>query len=387
MACPPRVRPQFGAFAFLLTFLIFASGTQSASATLASIPSLAPEAVAQNKPPTMAAAERLVRASKWPKAIAAFESISAAEPENGLAWFYLSYCHHNTGDLRKALEYGLKAAEFPDVRATSFYNMACAHSSLGEIEQATECLANAQSAGYLDFDSIETDPELKNLRDKVDLHLPKKHKFSILRGRNGIEIPYYVLLPTDFDVEKEYSVAISFAQGSGGKRSSDWCIEKLWGGKSTRADWIVVCAAAPKNGWINHPSHHALEDLFKKLRKDYTVASNSFHLVGFGAGARVATTYSGMSKKYVASLTVASWDSFARWDDDDFKRPRKIPIHQIVGVEAKHLLEKVRASKAKFDQFSVTTTVTECKGDGFALKSLHAGKLLDVVADQISLGL
>ena len=380
------MRPQFDVFALLLTFLISAAGAQTASAIPAVAPGTAVASVAQSKTPTMAAAERLVRASKWPKAIVAFESITAADPENGLAWFYLAYCHHNTGDLRKALEYGPKAAEFPEVRATSLYNMACAHSSLGEIEQATECLAKAQTAGYLDFDSLETDPELKNLRDKVDLHLPKKHKFSILRGRNGVEIPYYVLLPTDFDVEKEYSVAVSFAQGTGGKRSSDWCIEKLWGGKSTRADWIVVCAAAPKNGWINHPSHHALEDLFKKLRKDYKVASNAFHLVGFGAGARVATTYSGMSKKYVASLTVASWDSFARWDDGDFKKPRKVPIHQIVGMEAKHVLDKVRASKAKFDQFSVTTTVTECKGDGFALKSLHAGKLLDVIAKQVSLG-
>lgn len=341
---------------------------------------------AQEGTPSLDSIQRLIRAERWAQAIEGLEAITAAQPDQGRAWFYLAYCHHNAGDLRRALEVGVRAAEFPALRATALYNLACAHSLLEEIDPAAERLAEARRAGFLDFDLMESDPELANLRAQRELDLPAKHEYARLTGRNRIVIPYRVLLPDDFDAERESSVAVFFAPDGGGQRSTDWCIDELWGGRSTLANWIVVCAVAPENGWINHPSHHALEDLFKHLRSEYRVASNRFHLVGFGAGARVAATYSGMSRRYTASVTVASATCFDGWDDGDFGRMRGLPVHLLVGTEDEPLAHSARSARAGFERKGVSVLLTEFDGDGPVLESLRAGGLLNEVARCAALG-
>lgn len=349
--------------------------------SLLALATLAP--ATQSAPPSMQVVQRLIRNENWPKAIVALEKITAAQPTDAVGWFYLAYCHHNAGDLRKALEVGSKAAEFPELRATALYNMACAHSMLDELEPAAKCLGDSRAAGFTDYDLLETDPELANLRAAIELELPARHDYSELVGRNGVVIPYRVLLPEGYDAEREYSVAVFFAQAAGGKRSMDWCIDELWSERSTRSDWVVVCAVAPENGWINHPSHHALEDLFKRLRKDYRVASKRFHLVGLGSGARPAATYSRMSRAYTASLTVISASCFDGWDDGDFRSMKQVPVHQLVGGRAAHLTNSATVAEAGFEKHSVRSTLTVIEEDCVLLESLRGGSLLERVASGV----
>ena len=327
--------------------------------------------------PSLASILRLVRGERWTQAIEGLEALTAAEPDNALAWFYLAYVHHNAGDLRRALEVGPKAAAFPEVRATALYNMACAHSVLNEVEQASASLAAALAAGYLDFDSLVLDPELETLRSATTLVLPKSHEYVELRGRNGVVIPHRVLLPADFDPEREYSVAVSFAPGSGGPLATDWSIEHFWGERPARPDWIVVCAVAPRDGWLNHPSHHALEDLFEQLRSDYKVAGKRFHLVGFAEGGRPAANYAGMSRRYTASLTVASASCFNSWDEGDFGSLRGVPVRQIVGSEAPYLLALAKSAQARLESRSASAYLQIVAGQGVLLEGFDSAQLLE----------
>ncbi len=325
--------------------------------------------------PTMPSVQRLIDAKRWSKAAAALEQITAAEPNNGEAWFYLAFSHHNDGQLRSAIRCGQRAAAFPSFRGTALYNIACAYSLLGELDPASESLQLAQAAGFLDFDGIATDDELANLRAAGRITLPPASTYVDLRGRNGVVIPYRVLLPADFDPAREYSVAVAFAQDSGGKRCTDWTLAKLWSAHAAQPGWILVCAVAPERGWLNHPAHHALEDLFKQLRKEYNVTDDRFHLMGFGAGARVAATYARMSAPYTASLTALSATCFDSWDASDFRSVRRLSIHQVVGSEDPELLRSARAAEASFQEHGVGSRLTVFEGDGVTLESAHGGDL------------
>jgi tetratricopeptide (TPR) repeat protein len=69
-------------------------------------------------------------------------------PDEPMAWFLLARARHAAGDLAAAIEAGRRAAEFPGVRASSYYNLACAYALSGEPEQAFEALHQAKRAGF-----------------------------------------------------------------------------------------------------------------------------------------------------------------------------------------------------------------------------------------------
>lgn len=354
---------------FLLLFLTLCIGVSTSHAT-------------PLEEPNLKAVERSIQAGRWPNALKQLDKLEVQHPNNGAIFFLQSYCHHNLGDLRKAIEMGTKAAAFPKYKAGALYNLACAHSQLNEIEESDASLKGALAAGYMDFDNMEKDTDLANLRGAKRLPLPSLHVYQELKGRNGVIIPYRVLLPEDFNAEQKYSVAVSFAPGTGGPRATDWTIDRLWSEQSTRSDWIIVCAVAPKKGWLNHPSHHALEDLFKKLNKDYNVNGDKFHLVGFATGARPASTYASMSKKYTASLTIASANSFTDWNERDFKRHRDMPTHVLIGELTEDLVNTARQTQKALSELNKNAKLTVLPGDGFTLQSLTPGKLLDHLASE-----
>ncbi|MFT5687761.1 MAG: tetratricopeptide (TPR) repeat protein [Planctomycetota bacterium] len=363
--------------ALLRICLLLLAVLGSVTPVVAGNPELPSVVQGDSSAPTSAftSAERHVRAQRWERAIEALEKVTVAEPQNGMGWFYLAYSLHNSEQLKRAVEVGAKATEFPEVRSIAFYNMACGFSLLGNVQQAKECLEQCGQSGYLDYDLVESDEELANLREAVELVLPARYEYTTLRGRNGVEIPYVILRPEDFDPTAEVSVLVAFAPGAGGRRSTDWTIDRYWGAKQVPKDWVIVCAVSPKDGWINHPSHHALEDLFKLLRKDLEVKGNSFHLVGVENGARVATTYSRMSKAYTASLTTISGRSFRDWDRGDFRSMRKLPVHQWVGAAAANQLASARIAQSKLLEQDVAAELTLLPGEGPCLQSLSLSQL------------
>jgi hypothetical protein len=168
----------------------------------------------------------------------------------------------------------------------------------------------------VDYDLLAVDSDLTPLREAGRLPLPTEHEYTILR-HGSVKLPYVVLLPDGYDPDRAYPAAVAFAPGGMGTRSTDFTLETLWTDADARGEWILVAAAQPENGWINHPSHHALNALMKKVRKEHKVEENTFHFVGLGSGARPAATYAGMSRRYVRGLTVVEQLPFGNWDDDE----------------------------------------------------------------------
>lgn len=109
---------------------------------------------------------------------------------------------------------------------------------------------------------------------------------------------------------------------------------------------------APEDGWINHPSHHALNDLMKHMRKEYKVENNLFHALGYRSGSRPALTFSRMSQSYFTSVTTVGAYSWENWKQKDLTNFGDMPVTLYV------------------------TKTDEVDGDTPRLESLYDSKLL-----------
>lgn len=279
------------------------------------------------------AARKLLDRRRFAEAIEAYEQIAESHPEDAVAWFDLAQAHHIAGDYANAHEIAARGASFPEIRGPSLYNMACASALLGQVDAAADELAQALAAGFVDYDLIASDADLSALREAGRLPLPPEREYETLR-HGGVKIPYVVLLPEDHDPKRSYPAAVVFAPGGMGVHSTDFTLDTLWADAEARAGWILVCAAQPSNGWINHPSHHALNALMKEVRATHGVERNRFHFIGLGSGARPASIYAGMSRSYVLDLTVVDNLPFASWGDDEVRELAEdsLPVAMLVST-------------------------------------------------------
>jgi hypothetical protein len=101
----------------------------------------------------------------WPKAAKAYEAIARKNPKIGIAWFRLGYALHAQGKLDEAIAAGQRAAEFPRLRATALYNIACAYALKGKQGLALDYLEKAVREGFDRLDFLEGEGDLISLRD------------------------------------------------------------------------------------------------------------------------------------------------------------------------------------------------------------------------------
>ena len=278
---------------------------------------------------TLQRANDLLRSGKTDEAIELLDAHLADQPEDTSALLALAGAHHTKGNYQMAVQLNYRAAATPWAAPTAFYNEACALSLLDRADDAYVSLQKAIRSGFLDFDLIATDTDLENLRAEYTIEYPTEQEYIDFKARNNVELAYKVITPGNYNSDKSYPALVIFAPGDG-RRSADWAIEELIGAGDTQ-EWIVVYAIAPSRGWFTHPSHHALNDMLNEIRDAYDIEDNKYHLAGFAQGARVATTYSQMSKEYFVSLTTFTAWHWSRWDDEDLASGFGMPVRLVVG--------------------------------------------------------
>ena len=110
-------------------------------------------------------ASRLQGEGNWLDAAAVYEIAAQASPDDPRPWFGLGYCLHMSGAYEKAIEAHKKAATFEATRGIALYNLACACSLAGRLDEAMEALHASQEAGFDLAAVIATDSDLENLHD------------------------------------------------------------------------------------------------------------------------------------------------------------------------------------------------------------------------------
>lgn len=93
-----------------------------------------------------------------------FERILNRNPENVDVLRALGDLFSEKGWARRALQIDLRLAALQPRDPAVSYNLACSHALLGHVAEALLALRRALSAGFRDFQTLATDPDLESLR-------------------------------------------------------------------------------------------------------------------------------------------------------------------------------------------------------------------------------
>ncbi len=100
---------------------------------LAFFSSLLMSAVPAGDTLSAAAIQKLIDRGKYVQAAEALEEVIEEGHPDGVTWYQLAFARHLNGEFEGAIEAGKQAIAFPEIRATSLYNLACAYSLSGDL--------------------------------------------------------------------------------------------------------------------------------------------------------------------------------------------------------------------------------------------------------------
>ena len=96
--------------------------------------------------------------------IAFFERVLTCEPDNLAALESLGNAYTRCGRVVEGLEVDERLVRLLPDNAIAHYNLACSLSLLSRVDEAIEVLERAVHLGYRDFEYLERDPDLANVR-------------------------------------------------------------------------------------------------------------------------------------------------------------------------------------------------------------------------------
>jgi tetratricopeptide (TPR) repeat protein len=92
------------------------------------------------------------------------EMVLVSDPHNLAALESLGNAYTRSGRVRDGLEVDRRLVALLPESAIAHYNLACSLSLLGQVDASLEALERAVRLGYRDFDYLERDPDLDNVR-------------------------------------------------------------------------------------------------------------------------------------------------------------------------------------------------------------------------------
>lgn len=115
--------------------------------------------------------------------ISLYETLTVLEPENVEALLSLGGLYAKCGRLEKGLEVDQRLIALAPREPTFYYNLACTHSLLGQIDPAFQALSRAVQLGYNKLDHLVEDPDLANLK-KDSRYEGLLHELRELNAKN-----------------------------------------------------------------------------------------------------------------------------------------------------------------------------------------------------------
>lgn len=110
-------------------------------------------------------ARQLQNEQQWIEAVKAYQMALQSDAENPMLWFNMGYCLHAAGMYDQAIPVHQKAATYNDVKGIALYNLGCAYSLTGKLDEAVKALHASREAGFNIENYVADDSDLDNLRD------------------------------------------------------------------------------------------------------------------------------------------------------------------------------------------------------------------------------
>jgi hypothetical protein len=326
-------------------------------------------AAAQTLAPDIQKMQDLLDRGSVEEALGLCEAFVQAHPDEQMGWFLLARARHADGNLAGAIEAGTRAATYPGVRASSYYNLACAHALLGHTEEAFAALRDAKRAGFANRDLMAADADLASIRNDPRFVLPVERIYSVLDVGDDVGLPYSIDLPVNFDPTKTYPVLI----GPGDADPAMAMTASLfWGEDSSQRGWIVVESpvfAAPD-------PVPRMAKLLDHVAGIYRVEGGKFHIAGLDVTGVAAFSFvAAMPGRFHSVTGMPGYP--ATDEEDDLLRFQGVIASFIVGERDPQWLEEARYAHDRLGALGVETYLEVIQGGGHILEELFGGEFME----------
>ncbi len=341
----------------------------AASAVLA----LAPAPHAQNAPTSAAAslreAEQLLEKNQPARAVELTKGVLRADPENPDAWFLLARASQAAGDFDGAIDAGHKASEFAAVRASAFYNLACAYAAKGDKDDAFRALLGAKRAGFADRNLMANDADLASLRGDRRFQLPLERIYLTLKLKDGADLGFSVDLPVGYEAAKSYPVLI--APGHGKQVEGNWG-GLFWGEDTSQRGWITIESPA----FLMTDPIGATSQLLDDVARRYHVEGGKFHFACYGPSSGPAFGAAMAYPQRVKSLTALPGLPVTD-KSEELQKLRGIRVSFIVGEYDAIWKPEVEVAHARLSKVGVESFLEVVSGSGHLLRGMFGGELAE----------
>lgn len=313
--------------------------------------------------------EQMLEKNQTKQAVELARKVVAENPDDPNGWFVLARAEHAAGDLESAIKAGHKASEYPAVRASAFYNLACAYAVKGDRDDAFRALTGAKRAGFADREQMANDPDLKSLRADPRFHLPQERNFFTLKLKDGTDLGFSVDLPVGYDPAKTYPVLI--APGHGKKMEGNWG-GLFWGEDTAQRGWIAVESPA----FLMTDPIGATSQLLDEIARRYKVEGGKFHFACYGPSSGPAFGAAMAYPQRVKSLTALP--GFPTTDKpDELAKLKGIRVSLIVGEEDAVWRPEVEVAHSRLQKAGVDCYLEVVAGSGHLLQGMFGGELAE----------
>ncbi len=317
----------------------------------------------------LAHAQQLLDKKQPKQALEFAKQAAAQEPNNPNAWFVLARASHAAGDFDGAINAGHKAAEFAAVRASAFYNLACAYALEGDKDDAFKALLGAKRAGFADRDQMASDPDLTSLRDDPRFQLPLERNYFALKLEEGATLPFSVDLPVGFEPGRAYPVLI--APGHGKKVEGNWG-GLFWGEDTSQRGWITVESPA----LLTADAVVVTAQLLDEVARRYQVEGGKFHLACYGPSSGPAFGVAIAHPERIKSLVAIPGFPTTN-KPDELEKLTGIRVAFVVGERDAIWKPRVEVAHARLQSLGVESYLEVVPGANHLLQEMFGGELAE----------
>jgi Tetratricopeptide repeat len=351
---------------------VIAMAVTAVAQTPPSTPPAKPAPQEQSAPaakPLIVQAEELLGANQPKQAVVVAEQAVKDEPDNPRAWFMLARAKQAAGDLVGAVEAGHHAANYAAVRASAFYNLACAYALKGEKDDAFRALAGAKRAGFADRDLMAKDADLVSLHGDSRFVLPGDRNYFTLKLKDGSELPFSVDLPVGFDPRQPCPVLV--APGVGKKIPDNWG-GLFWGEDTSQRGWITVESPS----FLFEDPIGSTKQLFDEVARRYKIANGKVHVACYGPTAGSAFAIVMANPERVASLWALP--GYPLTDKDaDLRKLKGVKVTFIVGDQDPFWHQETLVAREHLQRLGVETYLEVVPGGGHLLEEMFGGEFAE----------
>jgi hypothetical protein len=294
------------------------------------------------------------------------------EPQNPNAWFVLARANQATGDIDGAIKAGHQAAGFAAVRASAFYNLACAYALKGDKDDAFRSLLAAKRAGFADRDQMASDPDLASLKVDPRFVLPMERNYFTLKLKGDATLPFSVDLPVGYDPSRAYPVLI--APGHGKKVEGNWG-GLFWGEDTSQRGWITVESPS----FLMTEPINSTAQLLDEVARRYKVEGGKFHIACYGPSSGAAFACAMKYPERVKSIVAIPGFPVTE-KTEELEKLRGIRVSFIVGEKDGVWRPNVEVAHARLTKLGVDSYLEVVPGSGHLLQDMFGGELAERLA-------